>query len=99
MLSSDRREGRRIFLATPGFESALTTELRTGAHVGGVVWGGFMPEQPPGIVNAPEPGPQEVRLDAVFARQQLPNAVGNGAPPSPPSRNPPTVGSRGPWIG
>jgi 23S rRNA (cytidine2498-2'-O)-methyltransferase len=53
----------------------LATELRTGTHAGGVVWGGFMSEQPPGIVNVPEPGPQEVRLDAVFARQQLPNAV------------------------
>ena len=73
---------RRIFLATPGFEAALIAELQALAGPLAPPPAGLLSEQLPGVVSTGEPlaphGPHAAAaapLDAVFARQQLPNAI------------------------
>ncbi|MES1209759.1 MAG: SAM-dependent methyltransferase [Pseudomonadota bacterium] len=69
MPESDRAPPRRLFIATPGFESALAAELSATPFPG-----------PPhvglaGIVETAEPPPGTGAADPVFARQQLPAAA------------------------
>ena len=66
------RQPRRIFLTTPGFETALRTELsRWQSPAPGV----GSTEEPAGVVIARDTTPEGASLDPVFGRQQLPHAV------------------------